>query len=140
MKKKIIVFFVISILYILFFPEFKEKVLDRDYYVTFAVDGEKNEASAGTVVRVNVILADGQTYDLSKIIRPKEWGGESELVNAGNVAAGLVTKIKYKNSLEIIFATGPDCGRVSVTNRKETKVLDLYGPEVGEVHCVFEKE
>lgn len=140
MKKKIIIFFVISIIYILLFPEFKERVLDKDYYVTIAVSGEKNEASVGTVVRVNAIVADGQVYDLSKVIRPQEWGVDGEIGNAGNVAAELVAKIKYKHKLEIIFAAGPDSGKVSVTNRGETKVLDLYALEAGEVHCDFEKE
>lgn len=140
MKKKITIFFVLSVIYIIFFPMLKNNVLDKDYYVQFTVDGSRNGASNGTEIWITNIYADGKPYDMSKIyVGDSDWTYDGRLFNAGTDSSVLETKIKYKDTLEIEFIAHPYSGVVQVTNMSETKTVDLYSSEEGKISCIFER-
>lgn len=140
MRNKIIFFYIFSIIYIIVFPTLKNRVLDKPYYVSFIVDGAKNESSKGTEVWIDCIYTDGEIYDLSKfVLSESDWTYTGRVFCPGNEPSVLETKIPYKKTLEIVFITHPYSGNVKVINNSNENVIDLYSPEEGRIICKFEK-
>ena len=140
MKNKIIVFFILSFIYILLFPTFKERVLEKDYFIEFRTNGEKCDASLGTEIWIDAIVVDGALYDLATIdLGESNWEHVGRIFNSGEEAAVLNIKVPYKKTLEIIFVTHPYSGIIEVTNQKQTKEINLYSSDQGTVSCIFER-
>lgn len=140
MEKKIKIFLLLSIVYIVIFPLFKNYVLDRDYYVRLIAEGTKNEKSLGTEVWIDGIYVDGEMYDFSQLELPQQgWELLGRVFNPGTEQDVLDVKIKYKETLEIVFVTHPYSGKVSVVNKADKKEFDLYSSEEGKVTCKFER-
>ncbi len=129
MKKKFIIFFIISFIYIIFFPILKEKVLDKDYYFTLETQCLKNDKSFGTEVWLDHIEVDGKEYDMSKIVRPEGWEYNGRLYSTGEVPASLTTVIKYKHSIKFVFIKHPYSGIVIFTGFGQKCSIDLYSDE-----------
>ena len=129
MKKKFIIFFIISFIYIVFFPILKEKVLDKDYYFTLETEGLKNDKSLGTEIWLDHIEVDGKEYDMSKIVRPEGFEYNGRLYCTGEVPASLTTVIKYKHSIKFVFIKHPYSGIVIFTGFGQKCSIDLYSDE-----------
>ena len=67
MKKKLLIFLVISIAYILIFPYVKTNIIDKKYIFEIAATGEKNNKSNGTEVWIDSIEADGKEMNMSNL-------------------------------------------------------------------------
>lgn len=133
MRKKIIIFGILSIIYIIGFPLFKQHVLDAKYNITVQITGNKNEASQGTEIWIDTIKKDGEAIDFSKLILSGNWENTGRLFNPGKEATEWSFVVRSKDMTEITFITHPYSGMVTITDGNgNVKEIDLYSPEQGE--------
>lgn len=139
MKKKIIIFGILSVIYILGFPLLKHHVIDAKYKITIQTTNEKNKSSKGTEVWINSIKKDEKLVDLTTVILEDNWENRGRLYNPGNVEGEWSFVIKSKDKTTITFITHPYSGIVSITDgRGNSTELDLYSEEQNELEFVIE--
>lgn len=139
MKKKIIIFGILSVMYILGFPLLKHHVLDAKYKITIQTTNEKNKSSKGTEVWINSIKKDEELVDLTTVILEDSWENRGRLYNPGNVEGEWSFVIKSKDKTTITFITHPYSGSVIITDGYGNSTeLDLYSEEQGELEFVVE--
>ena len=138
MKKKLLIFLVISIAYILIFPYVKTNIIDKKYIFEIAATGEKNNKSNGTEVWIDSIEADGKEMNMSNLSLTTSWENRGRLYNPGT-AGTLKVIIRGKNS-QINFIQHPYSGIVKVKDPNgNVKKIDLYSDEQKSYSYHFEK-
>ncbi len=138
MRKKIIVVAVLSAAYVIFFPLFREWVINQRYGFEFIVSGEKNEASLGTEIWVDSVLADGEVCDLSRFAQGDGWEQRGRVFHPGAKAGRHTVIFPYKESLEIVFIKHPYSGVIRVKHKGVTRTIDLYSEEEETTGILFE--
>lgn len=132
MRKRIVVIAILSIIYIIGFPIFKEYVLDAPYIVIIEVTGEKNDQSGGTEVWIDGIYRDGEILDIGTLQLDKGWENRGRLFNTGEESSKWKLYIRSKEKTSITFVTHPYSGIVKVIDSKgKVEVIDLYSSVQG---------
>lgn len=129
MRKKVIIIAILSIIYIIGYPIFKEHVLDAPYMLVIDVTGEKNEASGGTEVWIDSILRDGKGIDINTLSLGEGWENRGRLFHTGEESVSWKFCVRSKEETVIIFVTHPYSGIVKITDSEgNTEEIDLYSP------------
>lgn len=132
MRKKVIIIAILSIIYIIGFPIFKEKVIDAPYTVLIETTGEKNEASGGTEIWIDGIQKDGEEVALSSVFMGNGWENRGRLFHVGAEQTKSKLIVRSKEKTVIKFVTHPYSGKVKVTDLQgNTETIDLYSAEEG---------
>lgn len=126
MKKKILVFFLISIIYIIFFPLFLNNVIYHQMEVEITSGYGKNEKAEGTEVWIDQIIIDGEPISLDTIPLNGDWTYTGRIFSGGKEKSMLKIFIRYKKSISINFIKHPYSGMVRVRTTHKDNVLDLY--------------
>ncbi|MFA9463371.1 MAG: hypothetical protein ACERKN_03655 [Velocimicrobium sp.] len=129
MNKKLVVFMILSILFIVVFPNYKNKVLDKKYKIQITVEESKNARTLGSEVWIDGFNADGKMLDNAKIPLDAGWECNGRIFSEGDSTYSLNTVIKYKKTCSIIFVKHPYSGAVLIkTGNGKEDVIDLYSP------------
>lgn len=132
MRKKVIIFAVLSIIYIIGFPIFKEYVLDAPYMLVIETTGEKNETSSGLEIWIDGILKDGTSLDINTLRLGKGWENRGRLFNTGEKSSSWKLCVRSREKTVITFVTHPYSGIVKITDPEgNTEVIDLYSSVEG---------
>ncbi len=138
MKKKLLIFLVISIAYILIFPYVKTNIIDKKYIFEIEATGEKNKKSNGTEVWIDSIEADGKEMNMSNLSLTTSWENRGRLYNPGT--AGTLKVIIRGKNIQINFIQHPYSGIVKVKDPNgNVKKIDLYSDEQKSYSYHFEK-
>ena len=129
MRKKVIIVAILSIIYIIGFPVFKEYVLDAPYSFVIETTGEKNESSGGTEIWIDGIKKDGENVNLNTLKLGENWENRGRIFNSGEKSSSWKLCVRSKKATVITFVTHPYSGIVKITDSKgNTKAIDLYSP------------
>ena len=130
MRKKITIFGILSIIYIIVFPFVKEYVMDAPYKLVIEIEGEKNENSKGTEIWINSISRDGEFLDLNNVFLGEGWEIRERIFNTGEKCTSWKIYIRSKQETVITFVKHPYSGIVKITDPEgKTEIIDLYSPE-----------
>ena len=137
MRKKIIIFGILSIIYIVGFPFIKEYMLDAPYLFTVVV-GEKDEKSSGTEIWLDNISKDGESLDLNTLPLGDNWENRGRIYNPGSEKSRWKICIRSRKETVITFLTHPYSGVVKITDPKgNIEIINLYSPEEGKYEYVY---
>lgn len=132
MRKKVIIIAILSIIYIIGFPIFKDHVVDAPYTVWIETTGEKNESSGGTEIWIDSIQRDDKTLALNTIFLGNGWENPGRLFHAGAEQTKSRLVVRSKEATVITFVTHPYSGKVKVTDSQgNVETIDLYSAEEG---------
>lgn len=138
MRKKIIIFGILSIIYIVGFPFIKEHVLDAPYLLTIEVVGEKDENSGGTEIWLDSISKDGESMNLNTLPLGDNWENRGRIYNPGNERSCWKICIRSKKETVITFLTHPYSGIVKITDPEgNVEVINLYSSEEGKCEYTY---
>lgn len=138
MRKKIIVFAVLSAVYIIFFPMLREWIVNERYGFEFIVSGEKNEESLGTEIWLDAVLADGEMCDLSRFALGDGWEQQGRIFNPGMEPGRHTVVFPYGERVEFVFIKHPYSGVIQVKHKGETRKIDLFSEKEETVSMIFE--
>lgn len=139
MRKKILIILVVSVIYILFFPIFKNEVLDARYVISIEVLAGASGQSRGSEVWIDAIRKDGEIINLAEVPLDGNWENRGRLFHAGEENELWEIVVRSKNTTTITFITHPYSGRVRITDYKgRVQELDLYSEKEGTVEYRLE--
>lgn len=140
MRKKIVNFAVISVLFILFFPMARKSIIEyTTNYCCFVLEttAEKNSESNGSEVWVDGIIVDGIEVDLSTIELEKGWESNGRIYSNGDSKYSLNINLEYKESVQIRFIKHPYSGVVNIISGDKKQTIDLFSEtEMTEIYTI----
>ncbi len=138
MKKKILIFGVVSAIYIIFFPFLYHKVFYKQYIIEIIPTCEKNKESLGNEVWINRIIIDGEESDLSQYILADGWENRGRLFSTGITESNLILEIHAKETIVIEFVSHPYSGIVKLQDYNgNVDTVDLYSDTEGYLQREF---
>lgn len=132
MKKKIFVFGMASILFILIFPVIRMKIEEQSTNICELVietTGTHNPKSNGTEVWIDGINVDGNDIDLSAIELAQGWELNGRIFSKGDTQYYLKIELPYKECLQIRFIKHPYSGIVNVIYGDKKNIIDLFAEQ-----------
>ena len=140
MRKKIVVFIIISVLFILFFPMARKCIVEysiNNCCFVLETTGKKNSESNGYEVWIDGIIVDGKDVDLSTIELDEGWGANGRIYSNGDTKYSLKVNLGYKESVQIRFIKHPYSGVVDVITENKNQTIDLFSEtEMTEIYTI----
>lgn len=130
MKRKVVIFLLLSAVFIVGFPLFRNHVLVKRIVLTIITMNEKNPDSGGVEVWIDSLMEDKRVIANSQITITDGWEDRGRIYSAGDGYYELEIPMTYMQNGKINFLKHPYSGKVEIRIDNQTvEVIDLYSDQ-----------